>query len=88
LEEDNLLQRLKRYGKVSTKLPGLFMRLASSQYMDVNRQQLAEDMRQALGDLKGPLMKVAQMLSTIPDALPSEYAGELAQLQSNAPPMG
>ncbi len=28
------------------------------------------------------------MLATIPDALPAEYAGELAQLQSNAPPMG
>jgi predicted unusual protein kinase regulating ubiquinone biosynthesis (AarF/ABC1/UbiB family) len=41
-----------------------------------------------LGGLKGPLMKVAQFLSTVPDALPSEYAEELAQLQSNAPPMG
>jgi predicted unusual protein kinase regulating ubiquinone biosynthesis (AarF/ABC1/UbiB family) len=33
-------------------------------------------------------MKVAQFLSTIPDALPAEYALELSQLQSNAPPMG
>jgi predicted unusual protein kinase regulating ubiquinone biosynthesis (AarF/ABC1/UbiB family) len=38
--------------------------------------------------LKGPLMKVAQFLSTVPDALPAEYAAELAQLQANAPPMG
>ncbi|HLJ63034.1 MAG TPA: AarF/ABC1/UbiB kinase family protein, partial [Stellaceae bacterium] len=37
---------------------------------------------------KGPLMKVAQLLATIPDALPEEYAGELATLQANAPPMG
>jgi predicted unusual protein kinase regulating ubiquinone biosynthesis (AarF/ABC1/UbiB family) len=88
LESDNLYERLKRYGKVSTKMPGLFLRLASGQYMDVDRQKLAADLREALGDLKGPLMKVAQMLSTIPDALPSEYASELAQLQSNAPPMG
>ena len=28
------------------------------------------------------------MMATIPDALPAEYAAELAQLQSNAPPMG
>jgi predicted unusual protein kinase regulating ubiquinone biosynthesis (AarF/ABC1/UbiB family) len=41
-----------------------------------------------LGGLKGPLMKVAQMMATIPEALPAEYAAELAQLQSNAPPMG
>ena len=33
-------------------------------------------------------MKVAQFLSTVPDALPAEYAAELAQLQANAPPMG
>ena len=29
-------------------------------------------------------MKVAQFLSTVPDALPAEYAAELAQLQANA----
>ena len=33
-------------------------------------------------------MKVAQLLATIPEALPKEYAAELAQLQSQAPPMG
>ena len=48
----------------------------------------AEELRAALGGLKGPLMKVAQLLATIPEALPKEYAAELAQLQSQAPPMG
>ena len=33
-------------------------------------------------------MKVAQILSTIPDALPAEYADELASLQADAPSMG
>jgi predicted unusual protein kinase regulating ubiquinone biosynthesis (AarF/ABC1/UbiB family) len=33
-------------------------------------------------------MKVAQLLATIPDALPPEYANELMKLQSQAPPMG
>jgi predicted unusual protein kinase regulating ubiquinone biosynthesis (AarF/ABC1/UbiB family) len=42
----------------------------------------------ALGNLKGPLMKVAQLLATIPDLLPPEYAAELQKLQSEAPPMG
>ena len=45
----------------------------------------AEDLKVILGGLKGPLMKVAQFLSTVPDALPAEYAAELAQLQANAP---
>lgn len=41
-----------------------------------------------LGGLKGPIMKVAQLIATIPDAIPPEYSLELAQLQADAPPMG
>jgi predicted unusual protein kinase regulating ubiquinone biosynthesis (AarF/ABC1/UbiB family) len=48
----------------------------------------AADLKAALGGIKGPLMKVAQLLASIPDALPKEYASELASLQANAPPMG
>jgi predicted unusual protein kinase regulating ubiquinone biosynthesis (AarF/ABC1/UbiB family) len=33
-------------------------------------------------------MKVAQLLATIPEAIPDEYVAELSQLQSNAPSMG
>lgn len=54
----------------------------------IDRLEHASELREALGGLKGPLMKVAQMMATIPEALPAEYAAELAQLQSNAPPMG
>ncbi len=48
----------------------------------------AADLKAALGGIKGPLMKVAQLLATIPDALPKEYVNELIQLQANAPAMG
>ena len=41
----------------------------------------AAELAKALGGLKGPIMKAAQLLSTIPEALPPEYARELAQLQ-------
>ena len=34
------------------------------------------------------MMKVAQFLTTVPDALPADYAAELVRLQSQAPPMG
>ena len=47
----------------------------------------ARAVKEALGRLKGPLMKVAQMATTVPDLLPPEFAEELAKLQSNAPPM-
>ena len=48
----------------------------------------AAALAQALGGLKGPIMKVAQLLATIPDVIPPEYAIELQKLQSEAPPMG
>ena len=52
------------------------------------RETDAKALASALGSLKGPLMKVAQMLTTIPDAVPADFAAELMRLQSQAPPMG
>jgi predicted unusual protein kinase regulating ubiquinone biosynthesis (AarF/ABC1/UbiB family) len=69
---------------------GVAARIAG-QYLfgfDPDRDKDAAELAQALGDLKGPMMKVAQLLSTIPDALPEEYAAQLASLQSQAPAMG
>src|SRR5437016_9618979 len=82
--------RVRRYARVSTTVGGLAARLAGARYlgMSVDRARHAADLKAALGGIKGPLMKVAQLLATIPDALPREYAGELAHLQANAPPMG
>ena len=82
--------RIKRYAQVTSTMSGLAARLAGERYlgMDIDRSKHAAQLREALGGLKGPLMKVAQILSTIPDALPAEYADELAALQADAPPMG
>ena len=89
-EQDRLSQRLKRYAQVSTAVGGLAARIAGDRVLgrEPDRQRNAEELRRALGGLKGPLMKVAQIMSTIPDALPREYVAELAQLQANAPAMG
>lgn len=89
-DEGGLGARARRYARVSTRVGGLAARLAGERYLGLplDRRKHAEDLREALGGLKGPLMKVAQLLSTIPEALPSEYAGELAQLQADAPAMG
>jgi predicted unusual protein kinase regulating ubiquinone biosynthesis (AarF/ABC1/UbiB family) len=48
----------------------------------------AAALMRALGTLKGPMMKVAQMMATIPEVLPPAYVEELQKLQSEAPPMG
>jgi len=87
--ENTFPGRVRRYAQVSGAMGNLAARLAGARFFGINidRTSHAEELRAALGGLKGPLMKVAQLLATIPEALPKEYAAELAQLQSNAPPM-
>ena len=82
--------RVARYGKVSATMASLAVRVAGERYLGlkIERGEHAQELLQSLGNLKGPLMKVGQILSTIPEALPPEYAEALQNLQSNAPPMG
>jgi predicted unusual protein kinase regulating ubiquinone biosynthesis (AarF/ABC1/UbiB family) len=89
-DDDSLPGRLRRYARVSTAMGGLAARVAGERYLgiEIDRDRHAADLTRALGGIKGPLMKVAQLLATIPNALPQEYANELATLQSNAPAMG
>ncbi|HUB14156.1 MAG TPA: AarF/ABC1/UbiB kinase family protein [Acetobacteraceae bacterium] len=89
-EGSNLLGELRRMARTSGAVGGIAARVAGARMFGIktDRAAHAEDLRVILGGLKGPLMKVAQFLSTVPDALPAEYADQLAQLQSNAPPMG
>lgn len=89
-DDDSFTGRVRRYAQVSTAMGGLAVRLAGERYLgiSVDRGRHAADLKAALGGIKGPLMKVAQLLATIPDALPKEYVGELIQLQANAPAMG
>lgn len=89
-EKNNLGQRALRYGRVSTTMAGLAARVAGERYLGlkIDRDGHASQLTEALGNLKGPLMKVGQILATIPEAIPPEYANDFQQLQSNAPPMG
>jgi predicted unusual protein kinase regulating ubiquinone biosynthesis (AarF/ABC1/UbiB family) len=89
-DENTFGGRLARYARVGTAMGGLAARLAGERYLGLRleRAEHAAELRAALGGLKGPLMKVAQILSTIPDALPREYVEELSRLQADAPSMG
>ena len=89
-ERNRLTGRVRRYTRVGSAVGGLAARLAGERYfgVEIDRSRHAEDLKHALGGLKGPLMKVAQIMSTVPDMLPREYVEHLAELQSNAPPMG
>jgi len=89
-ERNRLSARAKRYARVGVNVGGVAARVATSRALGrrQDRPGNALALAAALGGLKGPIMKVAQLLATIPEALPAEYAAELGQLQSQAPPMG
>ncbi len=90
LGKNTLGKRVARYSRVSGSMANLALKLAGEKYfgMNIEREEHAGKLVQSLGNLKGPLMKVGQILATIPEALPKEYAAEFQQLQCNAPPMG
>lgn len=89
-EENRFSARAARYMRVGTGVGAVAARVAGSRMfgLELDRERNARELAAALGGLKGPIMKAAQLLSTIPEALPPEYAQHLSQLQSQAPPMG
>ena len=89
-DRSSFFGELRRIARTSGAVGGIAARVVGERTFGIktNRADHAEDLKTLLGGLKGPLMKVAQLLSTIPDALPAEYAAELATLQANAPSMG
>jgi predicted unusual protein kinase regulating ubiquinone biosynthesis (AarF/ABC1/UbiB family) len=89
-DSSTIFGELRRFARTSGAVGGIAARVVGARAFGIrtDRSAHAEDLKTILGGLKGPLMKVAQFLSTVPDALPAEYAAELAQLQANAPAMG
>ena len=89
-ERDRLSGRVARFARVGAGLSGAVASfganaLFSSGDLDARN---ARALKETLGRLKGPLMKVAQIMATIPDLLPPEFAQQFAELQTNAPAMG
>ena len=89
-ERNRLTGRIGRTAKVGTNLSGAALSIGANRLFggDEGDAKAARALAEALGKTKGPLMKVAQMLSTVPDFLPPEYAAELSTLQAEAPAMG
>jgi predicted unusual protein kinase regulating ubiquinone biosynthesis (AarF/ABC1/UbiB family) len=89
-EANRFSARAARYARVGANVGGVAARLMGARFLglDLDRARNATELAGALGGLKGPIMKVAQLMSTIPDVLPPEYVTELGKLQSQAPPMG
>ena len=87
-EANRLSARATRYARLGVNAGALAARVGVNRLRGGGRDVDAKALASALGSMKGPLMKVAQMLTTIPDALPADFASELIRLQSQAPPMG
>lgn len=89
-ERNRLTGRIARTAKVGANLSGAGLAYAAQSLFggDAGDERVAKALAAALGKSKGPLMKVAQLLSTVPDLLPAEYAAEFSQLQAEAPAMG
>lgn len=83
-ERDRIAARMARVARVGANISGA----VGARMLGADNAALARALRDALGRSKGPLMKVAQLLATIPDLLPQAYAEEFRKLQSNAPAMG
>ena len=89
-ERDRLAGRVARFARVGAGLSGAAATFGANALMGKGDADVrnARALKEALGTLKGPVMKVAQIAATIPDLLPSEFAAELTELQTNAPSMG
>ena len=87
-EANRLSARASRYARLGVNAGALAARMGVNRLRGGGRETDAKALASLLGSMKGPMMKVAQLLSTIPEALPADYASELIRLQSQAPPMG
>jgi predicted unusual protein kinase regulating ubiquinone biosynthesis (AarF/ABC1/UbiB family) len=89
-EANRFTARARRYARVGANVGGVAARIAGGRFLGLKGRGAgnAAALTRALGGLKGPIMKVAQLMATIPEALPGDYVAELQKLQSEAPPMG
>ena len=90
LDKNKFSKRANRYIQLTGQVGSLLTRLGANKYLGIgiDKEKHALNLKENLGNIKGPFMKIAQLLSMIPDALPIEYSDQLMQLQTNAPPMG
>lgn len=84
--ENSLSKRLKRYASVATKMAGVAAKTAGTKL--VGKENDGVFLQEALGALKGPAMKVGQILGMVPNLFPDNITESLRHLQSQAPAMG
>jgi len=92
--------RTKRFVKLAGMTASVAARYASDKLVDVvskgddrdrrkaaSYEKMADDITETLGELKGAVMKVGQIVSQTQDFLPEEFSQALKKLQKQAPPV-
>ena len=82
-----MVKETKRIFKVGANVSSFLAKTATKNILGISNDRIPIELTELLGNLKGPIMKVAQILATIPDALPKEYSEQLSKLQAEAPSM-
>lgn len=86
-DKPSFVSRIGRVAHVTTTLGGAALKTLGNKLVG-NNEAIPTILTEALGKLKGPAMKVGQILAMVPGVLPEEVTESLMQLQSNAPAMG
>jgi predicted unusual protein kinase regulating ubiquinone biosynthesis (AarF/ABC1/UbiB family) len=91
------LGRMARVGHLSARLSASWLgarlrrllagREGRRRLDEASRKASAELVAREMGQMKGALMKLGQMLSFVSDDVPAEYRQALESLQASAPPM-
>ena len=88
-DDGSIGSRARRYAKVGRAVSGLAAKLAGERYLGLKIDRgTCRGSQGCAGGAQGAACEGGSDSSTIPNALPNEYAVQLAELQSNAPPMG
>jgi predicted unusual protein kinase regulating ubiquinone biosynthesis (AarF/ABC1/UbiB family) len=87
------VERAMRFVKTGAQIGGNYIKHYSKKIIDPNiskdrlHEDNAEDVYNALSELKGSALKVAQMLSMEKNVLPRAYTNKFALAQYSAPPL-
>jgi predicted unusual protein kinase regulating ubiquinone biosynthesis (AarF/ABC1/UbiB family) len=86
-DTSSLSRRIGRVAHVTTTLGGAAIKTLGAKLIG-NNEAFPNVLTETLGKLKGPVMKVGQILAMVPGMLPDEVSESLLQLHSQAPSMG
>ena len=86
-EDNRFAARAARYARVGANMGGVAARMAGARLLGGNDETAnAAALGKALGGLKGPIMKMAQLFATIPEALPPGICRGAAEIAEPTPP--